>query len=283
MAKATGKKAAAPKKAAAKKAAAPKKAAAKKAAAPKKAAALKKVAAKKAAAPKKAAAKKAAAPKKVAAKKAAVKSAPKAAIKRSAPMTDETMLQSLFFESLKDIYWAEKSLTKALPKMAKAATSDDLRQAFEDHARETEGQIGRLEQVFEAIGKRAQGKKCDAMEGLTKEADSMIKETRKGSKTRDVALIMAAQKVEHYEIATYGSIATLAAQMGNSQAKDLLGQTLEEEKNADQRLTDIAESNINRQAEQEGSEGGSEAGSQEGGNKEDESLDAQGGDDNSES
>jgi len=271
MAKATGNKAAAPKKAAAKKAAPPKKAAAPKKAAPQKA-----VAAKKAAAPKKAIAPTKAAPKKAAAKKTAAYAAPKAAPKKAVAVSDETMLQQLFLDSLKDIYWAEKSLTKALPKMAKAATSEELRQAFQQHTQETEGHVGRLEQVFQLVEKKAQGKKCEAMEGLTKEADSMIKETKKGSKTRDVALIMAAQKVEHYEIATYGSLATLAAQMGLSQAKELLGQTLQEEKNTDNLLTQIAESNINQQAGQEGEE--SEEETEEGG-EEDEELDPEAGDD----
>ncbi|MCW3107015.1 MAG: hypothetical protein JWQ09_1521 [Segetibacter sp.] len=277
MAKATGKKAAAPKKAAAKKAAAPpaKQVAAKKAAAPK--AAPKKAAAKKAAAPpaKKVAAKKTAAPpaKQIAAKKAA---APKAAPKKVAAISDETMLQNLFLDSLKDIYYAEKSGVKALPKLAKAATSEELRGALEQHAQQTNGQVQRLEQVFEQLGKRAQGKKCEAIEGLIREADSLIKETKKGSKTRDVALIMAAQKMEHYEIATYGSLATLAAQMGENQVKELLGQSLQEEKDTDGLLTQIAESSINPQAEQEGGE--SEVnGKQSGGG--DEKLDPEAGND----
>ncbi|MBA4139438.1 MAG: ferritin-like domain-containing protein [Segetibacter sp.] len=242
MAKATNKKAAVPKKAAAQKVAA------------------KKVAAK--SAPKKAAAKKVAAksaPLKVAAKKVAVP-------KKAAAASDETMLQELFLDSIKDMYWAEKSLTKVLPKMSKAATSPELQQAFTQHLQVTEGQVGRLEQVFELLGKKAAGVKCDAMVGLTKEAETMIQDTKKGSKTRDVALIMAAQKVEHYEIASYGSMATLAAQMGLSEAKELLGQTLQEEKDTDSLLTQIAESSINQQAEQEGSEeeeGGQESGGDE--------------------
>jgi ferritin-like metal-binding protein YciE len=258
MAKATAKKAA-PKKSAAPKAA-PKKSAAPKAA-PKKSAAPK-AAPKKSAAPK-AAPKKSAAfkasPKKAVAKKAAAKTAvktaaPKAAPKKVVALSDETMLQNLFLDSLKDIYYAEKSGAKALPKMAKAATSEQLRGAFEQHAQQTNGQVQRLEQVFEQLGKKAQGKKCEAIEGLVREADSLIKDTKKGSKTRDVALIMAAQKMEHYEIASYGSIATLAAQMGESQVKELLGQTLQEEKDTDELLTQIALSNINQEAEQEGGE-----------------------------
>ncbi len=162
-----------------------------------------------------------------------------------------SQLTNLFVDSLKDIYWAEKALTKALPKMAKASTSDDLRSAFQDHLTETQTQIERLESVFEIIGQKAQAKKCEAMAGLTKEAEEMISATEKGSETRDVALIMAAQKVEHYEIATYGSLATLAAQLGYDDAKELLGQTLNEEKNADSLLTEIALSHINAEAEAE--------------------------------
>jgi ferritin-like metal-binding protein YciE len=165
------------------------------------------------------------------------------------------MLEKLFLDSLKDIYWAEKSLIKVLPRLSKAATSPQLQQSFQEHLGQTEGQVTRLEQVFEMLGKKAMGVKCEAMAGLTKEAESMISETQKGTDTRDVALIMAAQKVEHYEIATYGSLATLAALMGNGEAKNLLGQTLQEEKDTDMRLTQLAESNINQQAEQEGNEG----------------------------
>jgi ferritin-like metal-binding protein YciE len=208
--------------------------------------------------------KKAAASKKTAAKKGAAKSAPKkaaakkGAASKSAPkkaaVSDETMLQTLFLDSTKDIYWAEKALTKALPRLSKAATSPELQQAFTEHLRVTEIQIGRLEQVFELVGQRVQAKKCEAMAGLIKEAEGMVQDTKKGSKTRDVALIMAAQKVEHYEIASYGSMATLAAQMGLAEAKELLGQTLQEEKDTDMLLTQLAESSVNAQAEQEGSE-----------------------------
>jgi ferritin-like metal-binding protein YciE len=254
MAKATNKKAAtkktAAKKAPAKKA--PAKSAAKKAVAKK---APEKVAAKKAV-PKKAA------PKKAASKKVAYKSAPKKAPAKKVVVSDETMLQNLFLDSLKDIYWAEKSLIKVLPKLSKSASSPELQQAFQQHLQQTEQQVSRLEQVFELVGKKAQGVKCEAMAGLTKEAETMIQETKKGSKTRDVALIMASQKVEHYEIATYGSMATLAAQMGLNEAKELLGQTLQEEKDTDMLLTQLAESQINQQAEQEGNE------SQESGNGE---------------
>lgn len=161
------------------------------------------------------------------------------------------MLEKFMYDSLKDIYWAEKHLTKAIPKMKKAATNEELIDALDEHLNVTEGHIDRLEQVFELIGKKAQAKKCEAMEGLTKEAESIIEETEKGTSTRDVGIIMAAQKVEHYEIATYGGLAQLAKTMGLTEVADLLGQTLQEEKEADEGLTSIAENNINHQAEQE--------------------------------
>ena len=170
----------------------------------------------------------------------------------SGKISQETgLLEKFFVDGLKDIYWAEKALTKALPKMQKAATSDQLKTAFGDHLAQTQEQVSRLEQVFEAMGIKAQAKKCDAMEGLIKESQSIIEETEKGSMTRDVALIMAAQKVEHYEIATYGGLAQLAKTLGMEDAKNLLGQTLQEEKDTDTLLTEIAENNINAQAEQE--------------------------------
>lgn len=158
------------------------------------------------------------------------------------------MLEELFLESLKDIYWAEKHLVKALPKMIKAATSEELKQSFTDHLEVTKQQVTRLEEAFELLGKKAQGKKCEAMDGLTKEAESIIEDTEKGTLTRDVGLIMAAQKVEHYEIATYGSLAQLAKTLGKNDLAQLMGQTLAEEKEADQLLTSIAENNINVEA-----------------------------------
>lgn len=165
-----------------------------------------------------------------------------------------TMLEKFLVDTLKDIYWAEKHLTKALPKMEKAATTEELKQAFQEHLAVTEEQITRLEQVFELLGKKPQGKKCEAMEGLSKEMETVLEETEAGSMTRDVALIVSAQKVEHYEIATYGGLAQLAKTMGLTEAGELLGQTLQEEKEADELLTSIAENNINLEAEQEGAE-----------------------------
>lgn len=163
-----------------------------------------------------------------------------------------SQLEKFFVDSLKDIYWAEKALTKALPKMRKAATTDELKSAIEDHLAQTKEQVSRLEQVFELCGKKAQAKKCDAMEGLIKEGEGVIEDTEDGSMTRDVAIIMAAQKVEHYEIATYGSLVQLAKTMGMDEVAGILQTTLDEEKETDQGLTEIAESSINWEAEQEG-------------------------------
>jgi len=165
-----------------------------------------------------------------------------------------SQLEKLFTDSLKDIYWAEKHLTKTLPKMKKKATTDELKSAIEEHLAQTEEHVSRLEQVFEICGKKAQAKKCDAMEGLTKEGDSIIEETENNTMTRDAGIIMAAQKVEHYEIATYGSLVQLAKTLGKNDAAEILHQTLEEEKQADEKLTEIAEWNVNQAAAQEAGE-----------------------------
>jgi len=174
--------------------------------------------------------------------------------KNPSPAQGNSQLDKYFADSLKDIYWAEKQLTKTLPKMQKAATTNELKNAIEDHLAQTEEHVTRLEQVFEIIGIKAQAKKCEAMEGLVKEGDSIVEETAEGSMTRDVGIIMAAQKVEHYEIATYGSLVQLAKVMGYDDAAGILQQTLEEEKQTDAGLTDIAENNINWEAELEGGE-----------------------------
>lgn len=166
-------------------------------------------------------------------------------------MQEESSLGKFFHEQLKDIYWAEKHLTKALPKMIKAATTDELREAIENHLAQTEEHVSRLEQVFEEIGKKPQAKKCDAMEGLLKEGDSVVEETEKGSMTRDAGIILASQKVEHYEIATYGTLVQLATTMGLDKAAVILAETLKEEKEADKLLSSIAESKINWEAEKE--------------------------------
>lgn len=176
---------------------------------------------------------------------------PAGKIQRSLSSQETGSLEKFFVDGLKDIYWAEKALTKALPKMQKAATTQELKSAFVNHLAQTKEQIVRLEKVFELVGKKAQAKKCEAMEGLLKESEGLIEETEAGTLTRDVALIMAAQKVEHYEIATYGGLAQLAKTLGRDDAKELLGQTLQEEKDTDMLLTEIAENHINEDAEAE--------------------------------
>jgi len=161
-------------------------------------------------------------------------------------------LQKFFTDQLKDIYYAEKELIKGLAEMKNASSTEELEDAFDNHSKQTERHIKRLEKVFQLIGKKAEGKKCEAMDGLLKEARSIISETEAGTLTRDAALIIAAQKVEHYEIASYGGLAQLAITMGMNRAADLLEKTLQEEEQTDQLLTDIAESYINVSAEQEG-------------------------------
>ncbi len=163
----------------------------------------------------------------------------------------ESELTDFFVDGLKDIYWAEKHLAKALKKMEKAATSDKLKEAFATHQSQTEGQIIKLEEVFSLMDRTARGKKCAAMAGLIEEAEELIDETEKGSMVRDVALIAAAQKVEHYEIASYGTLATLASMLGSEEIKNLLGEILEEEKKTDALLTELATSNVNEAALQE--------------------------------
>lgn len=171
--------------------------------------------------------------------------------KSGAGKSSSSQLEEYFFNELKDVYGAEKQLVKALPKMRKAATTEELKEALDEHLAITQEQIARLEEVFELLDKKPQSKKCEAMEGITKEGESVIEETESGSMTRDAAIIMAAQKVEHYEIAAYGGLVTLAKTMGKNEVAELLAQTLEEEKEADQLLTEIAESSINEGADME--------------------------------
>ena len=156
-------------------------------------------------------------------------------------------LTDFFEDGLKDIYWAEKALTKALPKMAKNATSPQLVDALNSHLTETEEQISRLEEVFKIIGQKAVAKKCDAMDGLIKEGESILEETESGM-VRDAAIIAACQKVEHYEIATYGTLRQYAETLGLDKAEKLLAQTLAEEKEADVKLTVIAVKAVNLEA-----------------------------------
>lgn len=164
---------------------------------------------------------------------------------------NKNLLEEFFVEELKDIYWAEKHLTKALPKMQKAATSQELASAFADHLTATEEHVSRIEEVFELLGETARAKKCEAMEGLVKEGESIVEETEKETATRDVGLIMAAQKIEHYEIATYGGLTQLAKTIGRDDIAEILAQTLVEEKETDELLTSIAESNVNQAANTE--------------------------------
>jgi ferritin-like metal-binding protein YciE len=163
-----------------------------------------------------------------------------------------SLLEKFFTDQLKDIYYAEQQLLKAIPKMAQASTTEELEDAFNDHLKQTERHVKRLEKVFKIIGKNPEGKKCEAMDGLVKESESIIKETKQGSMTRDAALIIAAQKVEHYEIATYGGLVQLAITMGLHRAADVLDKTLLEEEDTDAVLTQIAENYINIEAEEEG-------------------------------
>ena len=156
-------------------------------------------------------------------------------------------LTELFEDGLKDIYWAEKALTKALPKMAKNATSKELIDALNNHLIETEGQISRLEQVFELAGQKATAKKCDAMAGLIEEGNGILEETEIGV-VRDAGIIAACQKIEHYEIATYGTLRQFAETLGMEEAASLLEQTLEEEKAADKALTIVAVNAVNFEA-----------------------------------
>ena len=162
----------------------------------------------------------------------------------------ENGLHELFLEELADIYNAEQQITRALPKMAKAAESDELRMAFEEHLEQTQEQIARLEQVFRSLDETLKRKTCKAMQGLIEEGSEMMQE-HKGSSEIDAALIAAAQKVEHYEIASYGTLCTWAEQMGHDEALELLKQTIDEEEMTDERLTEIAESLANQRAEQE--------------------------------
>lgn len=163
----------------------------------------------------------------------------------------ESALDKFFHDQLKDLYWAEKHLTKALPKMKKAATSEELQEAIESHLAQTEEHVSRLEQVFELIGKKPQAKKCDGMEGLVKEGESVVEETEDGSATRDAGIICSAQKVEHYEISAYGTLVQLAKTIGNEEAADILQTTLDEEKETDENLTQLAENSINWEASEE--------------------------------
>lgn len=164
--------------------------------------------------------------------------------------SDEQGLQELHEDFLKDIYWAEKALTKALPKMIDAASSEDLITALEEHLAVTKEQVTNLEQVFEALGKTPRGKKCDAMEGLIKEGESIVEDFEEGM-VRDAGIIGASQKIEHYEIATYGTLASLAGLLGETEAEEIYHKILDEEKQADATLTEVALNTVNPAAASE--------------------------------
>ena len=168
--------------------------------------------------------------------------------------TDVKTMEDLFLEEIRDLMDAEKQITKALPKMAKAATSEDLSAAFNEHLEQTRGHIDRLERIFTELGVKSGGAKCKGMEGLLKEGDEMVDMTDAGL-VRDAGLISAAQRVEHYEMAGYGSARTFAQLLGRTEAADLLEETLDEEKETDERLTEIAESMVNERALAEGGPG----------------------------
>lgn len=161
--------------------------------------------------------------------------------------TKLSSLEDLFLDEIRDLYDAEKQLVKALPKMAKASSSEDLKQAFTSHLQETENQVARMEQVFEELGQKPRGKKCEAMAGLITEGQQMI-ESSDQSPVRDAGLIAAAQKVEHYEMAGYGSARTHAELLGLNKAAKLLEQTLQEEKAADTKLNQLAQTSVNEEA-----------------------------------
>jgi ferritin-like metal-binding protein YciE len=161
----------------------------------------------------------------------------------------ENALKELYIDELRDIYNAENQLTKALPKLSKASSSEELRAGFEEHLKQTKGHVDRLEQIFKQLGEKATGKKCKGMEGLIEEGKEMMEEEELEGEALDAGLISAAQRVEHYEIAAYGCVRNYANLLGETDAAKLLGQTLAEEKETDQKLTKLAEK-INVEAEE---------------------------------
>jgi ferritin-like metal-binding protein YciE len=167
--------------------------------------------------------------------------------RKSESMHDGNGLQELFEMELKDIYWAEKALTKAIPKMIKKTSSEELANALEEHLSVTENQVRRVEQVFELMHMTPKAKKCEAMDGILKEGEEIMKEAEEGM-ARDAGIIAAAQKVEHYEIASYGTLCSFAKTLGLEKGVELLEETLNEEKEADAKLSKIAESSVNEEA-----------------------------------
>jgi ferritin-like metal-binding protein YciE len=172
-------------------------------------------------------------------------------------MAEATTLHDAFIEELRDCYDAERQLTKALPKLAKAASSPELRDAFESHLEETRGQIERLEQVFDSLDEKVRGKHCDGIAGIIEEGSAIMKEDFDES-TMDACLIAAGQRAEHYEIAAYGTLVAWARAMGHDEAADALQETLDEEKAADEKLSSLAEGGINQEAAEGAHPGGEE-------------------------
>jgi ferritin-like metal-binding protein YciE len=168
-------------------------------------------------------------------------------MKERAMAAKQKTLDDLFFTTLKDIYYAERKILKNLPRMAKAAESQELRQAFETHREETQGQIERIEQVFELLGKRASGKTCEAINGILEEGESVMEDFGE-SAAADAAILAAAQAVEHYEIVRYGTLKTWAQELGMQDAVRLIDQNLQEEKKTDLLLTQLAEARVNQKA-----------------------------------
>jgi ferritin-like metal-binding protein YciE len=160
----------------------------------------------------------------------------------------DSKFHQLFIHELKDIYWAETHLAKTLPKMSSKASSTKLSEAIEKHKKETDEQIKRLEQVFKLLDEKAEGETCEAMKGLLEEAEDILDDTDANSNVRDAGIIIASQKVEHYEIASYGSLVSLSDAMGHTDCTKLLEQTLEEEKKTDELLTKIAKEDVNKKA-----------------------------------
>jgi ferritin-like metal-binding protein YciE len=162
-------------------------------------------------------------------------------------------LKEMFQETLKDVYFAENAIIKALPKMAKAASSDDLKEAFEEHLKETKGQVDRLDKIFKLLGSKAEGKECPALKGLVEETEEFMSEA-KSAEVIDAGLIGCAQAVEHYEIARYGTLKAWAGQLEMDDAVELLEETLDEEKATDEKLTDLAMSGLNEEADEDESD-----------------------------
>ena len=166
-------------------------------------------------------------------------------------------LKEMFEETLKDVYFAENAIIKALPKMAKSASSEELKEAFDEHLQETKGQVDRLNKIFKILGSKAEGKECPALKGLVEETEEVMSDAKK-PEVLDAGLIGCAQAVEHYEIARYGTLKAWAAQLGLDDAVELLEETLDEEKAADEKLTDLAMSGLNEEADEDESEGDEE-------------------------